>query len=57
VTPLEAVAETVVVAAIASRPRRCCPAGKAAMQISVLRHFAPAGMFDQSLRKQFGLQG
>lgn len=51
----EVVAQTVVAAAIAPRPRRRYPAGKAAKQISVLRRFVPAGMFDQSLRKQFGL--
>ncbi|MDI9849349.1 oxidoreductase [Rhodoblastus sp. 17X3] len=51
----EVVAETVVVAATASRPGRRYPAGKAAKQIGVLRRFVPAGMFDRSLRKQFGL--
>jgi short-subunit dehydrogenase len=49
------VADTVVLAAIASRPKRRYPAGKAAKQISVLRRFVPAGMFDKSLRKQFRL--
>jgi short-subunit dehydrogenase len=53
--PPEVVADTVVVAATASRPRRRYPAGKAANRISVLRRFVPAGMFDRSLRKQFGL--
>jgi short-subunit dehydrogenase len=51
----EVVAETVVLAATASRPKRRYPAGKAAKQISVLRRFVPAGLFDKSLRKQFGL--
>jgi hypothetical protein len=45
----------VVVAATASRPKHRYPAGKVAKQISVLRRFVPAGMFDKSLRKQFRL--
>ena len=53
--PPEVVADTVVVAATASRPKHRYPAGKAARQISVLRRFVPAGMFDKSLRKQFRL--
>jgi len=53
--PPEVVADTVVLAATASRPKRRYPAGKAAKQISVLRRFVPAEMFDKSLRKQFGL--
>jgi short-subunit dehydrogenase len=51
----EVVAATVVRAATDSRPIHRYPAGKAARQISVLRRFVPAGMFDKSLRKQFRL--
>jgi short-subunit dehydrogenase len=51
----EVVADTVVLAAAGSRAKRRYPAGKAAKQISVLRRFVPAGMFDKSLRKQFRL--
>jgi short-subunit dehydrogenase len=51
----EVVADTVVLAATASRPKRRYPAGKAAKQISVLRRFLPAEMFDKGLRKQFRL--
>ncbi len=53
--PPEVVAETVVLAATAARPKRRYPAGKAAKQVSLLRRFVPAEMFDKSLRKQFGL--
>jgi short-subunit dehydrogenase len=49
------VADTVVLAATASQPKHRYPAGKAAKQISVLRRFVPAGMFDKSLRKQYRL--
>lgn len=48
----EVVADVVVKAATASQPRT---AGKAARQVSLLRRFAPAGMFDKTLRKQFRL--
>jgi short-subunit dehydrogenase len=51
----EVVADTVVLAATASSPKRRYPAGKVAKQISVLRRLVPADMFDKSLRKQFGL--
>jgi short-subunit dehydrogenase len=51
----EVVADTVVLAATAARPKRRYPAGKAAKQISVLRRFVPAELFDKSLRKQFRL--
>lgn len=51
----DVVAATVVAAATAARPKRRYTAGKAARQISVARRFAPADMFDKSLRKQFGL--
>ena len=53
--PPEVVADRVVLAATASRPKRRYPAGKAARQISVLRRFVPAEMFDKSLRKQLRL--
>lgn len=49
------VADVVVKAAIDARPRRRYTAGKAAKQISLLRRFAPAEIFDKSLRKQFRL--
>jgi NAD(P)-dependent dehydrogenase (short-subunit alcohol dehydrogenase family) len=51
----DVVAEVVVKAATDARPRRRYTAGKAARQVSMLRRFAPAGMFDKSLRKQFRL--
>jgi hypothetical protein len=41
--------------ATAAHPKRRYPAGKAAKQVSFARRFVPAGMFDGSLRKQFGL--
>ena len=53
--PPEEVAGTVLLAATAARPRRRYPAGKMARQISILRRFAPSGMFDKSLRKQMRL--
>jgi short-subunit dehydrogenase len=53
--PPEVVAETVVTAATAARPKRRYPAGKSARQVSFARRFAPAEMFDKTLRKQFGL--
>ncbi|WP_096448694.1 oxidoreductase [Mesorhizobium sp. 113-1-2] len=51
----EVVAEVVVKAATDARPRRRYTAGKAARQVSLLRRFAPAEMFDKTLRKQFRL--
>ncbi|MFK0690604.1 oxidoreductase [Mesorhizobium sp. IMUNJ 23033] len=51
----EVVAKVVVKAATDARPRRRYTAGKAALQVSLLRRFAPAGIFDKSLRKQFRL--
>ena len=53
--PPEVVADAVVLAATAKRPRRRYTAGKVAQQISLLRRFAPAEMFDKSLRKQLRL--
>jgi NAD(P)-dependent dehydrogenase (short-subunit alcohol dehydrogenase family) len=49
------VADTVLKVASAARPRRRYPTGKIAQQVSVLRRFAPSGIFDKSLRKQMGL--
>jgi NAD(P)-dependent dehydrogenase (short-subunit alcohol dehydrogenase family) len=51
----EVVADVVVKAATDARPRRRYTAGKSARQVSLLRRFAPTGMFDKSLRKQFHL--
>jgi NAD(P)-dependent dehydrogenase (short-subunit alcohol dehydrogenase family) len=51
----EVVAGVVVKAATDACPRRRYTAGKAARQVSMLRRFAPAGIFDKSLRKQFRL--
>jgi short-subunit dehydrogenase len=51
----EVVAEVVVRAATESRPQRRYTAGKAARQVSLPRRFAPAGIFDKSLRRQFRL--
>ncbi|SFO66361.1 Short-chain dehydrogenase [Mesorhizobium sp. NFR06] len=53
--PPEVVAEVVVRAAGAKRPGRRYTAGKAARQVSFLRRFAPAAVFDKVLRKQFRL--
>jgi NAD(P)-dependent dehydrogenase (short-subunit alcohol dehydrogenase family) len=51
----ETVADTVVKAATAHRPKRRYSAGKQAGQISLLRRFVPEAAFDKSLRKQMGL--
>ncbi|MCK2053023.1 oxidoreductase [Methylobacterium sp. 37f] len=51
----EVVARRVVEAAAAAVPRRRYTAGKVARQVSLLRRFAPAHLFDKSLRKQMGL--
>jgi NAD(P)-dependent dehydrogenase (short-subunit alcohol dehydrogenase family) len=51
----EVVADVVLQAATAARPQRRYTAGKLARQISMLRRFAPAGMFDKSMRKQMRL--
>jgi NAD(P)-dependent dehydrogenase (short-subunit alcohol dehydrogenase family) len=51
----EVVAERVVEAATTTSPRRRYTCGKVARQVSVLRRFVPARMFDKSLRKQMGL--
>jgi short-subunit dehydrogenase len=51
----EIVAEAVIVAANAKRPRRRYPAGKTAQRISLLRRLVPSEAFDKSLRKQMRL--
>lgn len=51
----EVAAEAVLKAATASRPLRRYPTGKIARQVSILRRFAPAALFDKSLRKQMRL--
>lgn len=51
----EVVADAVLKAATDPRPRRRYTAGKVACQVSLLRRFAPARMFDKSLRKQLRL--
>jgi NAD(P)-dependent dehydrogenase (short-subunit alcohol dehydrogenase family) len=51
----EMVADAVVKAATDVRPRRRYTVGKAARQVSLLRRFAPAELFDKTLRKQFRL--
>ena len=48
-------ADVVVKVATEARPRRRYTAGNAAKQVSLLRRFAPAEIFDKSLRKQFRL--
>ena len=47
--PPELVADVVLRAATDRRPQRRYTAGKIARQISLLRRFAPAQMFDKSL--------
>ncbi|HXZ79401.1 MAG TPA: oxidoreductase [Terriglobales bacterium] len=51
------VASAVLHALTSSSPRQVYLAGKNARLISLLRKFAPAGVFDKGLRKQFGLAG
>ena len=51
----EVVADVIVKTATDARPRRRYTAGKAAHQVSILRRFVPAEIFDKSLRKQFRL--
>jgi len=53
--PPELVADVVLRAATDHRPRRRYTAGKIARQINLLRRFAPAEMFDRSLRKELRL--
>jgi hypothetical protein len=49
------IAKTVLAAATDPVPRRRYAAGKMARQVSFLRRFVPASVFDKSLRKQLGL--
>ena len=50
------VVASVVLEALTSRsPRFRYPAGREAKFLSLLRKFAPSGLFDKGLRKQFGL--
>jgi hypothetical protein len=51
----DVVAERVVEAATTASPRQRYTCGKMARQVSILRRFVPARMFDKSLRKQMGL--
>ena len=51
----QVVADAVLEAATDARPRRRYTAGKRARQISLLRRFVPAEIFDRSLRKQMRL--
>ena len=51
--PPELVGATIVAAAAAAHPQRRYTVGKAAKQVSLLRRFAPTGLFDKALRKQF----
>lgn len=53
--PPELVADVVVRAATDRHPRRRYTAGKIARQISLLRRFVPAQMFDKSMRKEMRL--
>jgi NAD(P)-dependent dehydrogenase (short-subunit alcohol dehydrogenase family) len=53
--PPELVADVVLRAAIDRNPRRRYTAGKLARQINLLRRFAPAGLFDRTLRKELRL--
>jgi short-subunit dehydrogenase len=48
----DVVAETVVIAATAAKPRLRYTAGRTAKTVSLLRRFVPASAFDKSLRKQ-----
>lgn len=51
----ETVADVVVKAATDARPRRRYTAGKMARQVSMLRRFVPARIFDRVLRKELRL--
>ena len=51
----EVVADVVIQAATAANPRRRYTAGKVAHQLSLLRRFAPAAVFEKTLRKQMRL--
>jgi NAD(P)-dependent dehydrogenase (short-subunit alcohol dehydrogenase family) len=49
------VADVIVKAATAAKPKKRYTVGKLASQLSLLRRFVPAFAFDKSLRKQLGL--
>jgi short-subunit dehydrogenase len=51
----EMVADAVLLAATAARHKHRYPVGKLARQISLLRRFVPAAMFDKALRQQYRL--
>ncbi len=52
----EVIVKVVIKAANDPAPRRRYTAGSSARAVSLLRRFAPAGMFDTFLRKQFRIQ-
>ncbi len=49
-------AEAVLEAATAAKPRLRYPAGKRAGRLALLRRYMPASIFDGALRKQLGLE-
>lgn len=49
------VADRIIEAAGAERPRRRYTAGRLAGRVAILRRFVPAEAFDKSLRRQSGL--
>jgi len=51
----EVVAQVVLKAAQAAKPRLRYPAGPAARQLALVRRILPEGLFNSILRKQFGL--
>jgi NAD(P)-dependent dehydrogenase (short-subunit alcohol dehydrogenase family) len=51
------VADAIAAALSAPRPKLRYPVGKGAGALATLRSFVPAGLFDRSLRKEFGLDG
>jgi NAD(P)-dependent dehydrogenase (short-subunit alcohol dehydrogenase family) len=53
--PPEVVADAILKAAIVPAPKARYAAGRLARQVSLLRRFIPASLFDKSLRKQNGL--
>ena len=52
----QVVAEAVLEAATAAKPRLRYPAGKRAGRLALLRRYIPASIFDGALRKQLGLE-
>lgn len=53
--PPGVVADTVLQAALAPRPKLRYPAGRRASFVHLLRRFAPAGVMDSGIRKDLGL--